>query len=126
MQITDEQLEICALAAFGRQATQLLCAANFAELADQFGYVFAFGRDPALAIQEELKTSLAELGASGLVLPQRYEPSVSYFQVNSSGLLALVEQRVPTENGRYVLVELIVRGTGSDKHIEMEEISAVI
>jgi hypothetical protein len=125
MQVKADQLQASALVAFGRQATQLLGAADFSGLAQRFDYVFNFGRDPAFAIREDLQASLAQLDSSGLVMNPPGEPSITYFQINSSGLLALVEQRIPTENGKYVLVELIVRGTGSDIHIELEQISAL-
>jgi hypothetical protein len=125
MQITDEQFDAGKLAALGWQATQLLFAADFPTFADRFGYALAFGRAPALAIQQEFQASLDELGASGLASTPPDEPRVSYFQVNNCGLLALVEQFVFTDNGRQIHVELIVTGNDSAKYVTLEQISAV-
>ena len=125
MQITDEQTEPQALANLGTRAIQLLCAEEYASLADLFGYIFAQGRDAASAVREELTASLLEIGASKLGLPPTSPPKVSYFQQNSSGLFALVEQRIPTDSEGTVLVELIVTAHGSNKWIMLEEISAV-
>ncbi|MCD7099006.1 hypothetical protein [Stenotrophomonas sp. MMGLT7] len=124
MKITDDQTTPEALEAFGLQATQLLCSGDFSTLAKHFGYALAYDRDPAVAIREELSSSLAELGASSLGPPQSGLSSVSYFTSNDTGLLALVEQRIPTDNERHILLELIVSITGSDKHLVLEQVSA--
>jgi hypothetical protein len=124
MKITDDQATPKALEALGLQATQLLCSGDFSTLAKQFGYALAYDRDPASAIREELSTSLAELGASALGPPPSSLPSVSYFNPNDTGLLALVEQRIPTDNKHHILLELIVSTDGSDKYVVLEQVSA--
>ena len=124
MKITDHQTVHEALEAFGFQATSLLCAGDFSTLAEHFGYALAYDRDPAFAIREELSSSLAELGASSLGPPPSTQPSVSYFNQNDTGLFALVEQRIPTDNQRHILLELIVSTDGSGKHVVLEQISA--
>src|SRR3546814_4711738 len=95
MQITDDQTSPTAVASLGSQAVQLLCAGDFSALAAHFGYAVAYDRDPAMAIREELASSLTEIGASKLGPPPSTTPSVSYFNPNDSGLFALVAQRVP-------------------------------
>ncbi|GAB3345369.1 hypothetical protein GCM10027359_28690 [Marilutibacter aestuarii] len=90
----------------------------------QFGYALAYDRDPATAIREELVLSLLDLGASALGPPPAQAPAVSYFKPNDTGLFALVEQRIPTDNTGHVLLELIVSSQGSDKHVVLEQVSA--
>ena len=124
MKITDSQTDASSLADLGSVATRLLCSGDFTALAAQFGYALAYDRDPAAAIREELVLSLAELGASALVLSPDQPPSVSYFEPNDTGLFALVEQYIPTDRTGHVLLELIVSSQGSGKHVVLEQVSA--
>lgn len=124
MQITDDQTDARSLSGLGSLAVRLLCSGDFTTLAAQFGYALAYDRDPTTAIREELAQSLAGLGASGLGPPPTQLPAVSYFKPNDTGLFALVEQRIPTDNGGHVLLELIVSSRGPDKHVVLEQISA--
>jgi hypothetical protein len=123
MQITDDQTAVQSLADFGLHATQLLCSGDFVTLAKQFGYALAYERDPATAIQDELTLSLAEVGATSLGPPSNAPPSVSYFKPNDTGLLALIEQYIPTDGNGHVLLELVVSSRGEGKHIWLEQIS---
>jgi hypothetical protein len=123
MKITDDDTDLKSLELLGRQATALLRSGDFAALAKRFGYAAAFERDPAFAIREDLLSSLTGLGAAGLGAPPAVPPSVSYFKPNDDGLFALVEQRVPTDNGSHVLLELIVTSRGPDKYVVLEQIS---
>jgi hypothetical protein len=123
MQITDDQTAVQPLADFGSHAAQLLCSGDFVTLAKQFGYVLAYERDPATAIQDELTLSLAEVGATSLGLASNASPSVSYFKPNDTGLLALIEQYIPTNGNGHVLLELVVCSGGEGKHIGLEQIS---
>ena len=126
MKITDDQATPRQLADLGVRAAQLLCAGDFSSLAQQFGYALAYDRDPAVAIRQELGSSLAEIGASKLCPPPATPPSVSYFTPNDTGLFALVEQRIPTDCSGHVLLELIVTGQGPDKHVVLEQVSAAV
>ena len=125
MQITADQTSVGSLAAFGSQATILLCAGQISQLAEQYGYALAQGREPSLAIQKELAASLNQLGASSVLEPPAASPRVSYFKPNDTGLFALVEQQIPTDNGKHVLLELIVTGSGPQKFVTLEQVSAV-
>lgn len=125
MQVTADQTSVASLAAFGSQATILLCSGEIATLAAEFGYALAHGREPALAIHEELAASLSELGASSVLAPPATLPRVSYFKPNDTGLFALVEQRISTDNGKHILLELIVTGSGAKKFVTLEQVSAV-
>lgn len=125
MLIRDDQTHPEALAAIGSQAVQLLCSEDFSALAGRFGYSLAYDREPALAIREDLASSLAEIGASRLGRPPGATPSVSYFNPNDAGLFALIEQRVPADNGEHVLLELIVTARGAEKHVLLEQVSAL-
>jgi len=125
MQITHAQLEEDWLAAFGIEAVNLLCCGKFSDLAERFGYALAFDRNPMKAIEQDLACCLNELQAVALAPLGRNAPKVSYFQPNDTGLVALLELLVPTNNGQQVLVELVVTGNGSELHITLEELSAV-
>lgn len=125
MQITADQTSVGSLAAFGAQATILLCAGQISQLAEQYGYALAHSREPSLAIQEELAASLSQLGASSVLEPPAAPPRVSYFKPNDTGLFALIEQHIPTDNGKHVLLELIVTGSGPQKFVTLEQVSAV-
>ena len=123
MQITDDCTDPKSLAMLGDEATALLRSGDFTGLVERFGYAVAFDRDPASAIREDLSFSLNGMGATGLGPPPDSPPSVSYFKPDDSGLFALVEQRVPTDNGGHVLLELIVTSRGPDKYVSLEHIS---
>ncbi len=124
MQITDDQTDASSLADLGSIAVRLFCSGDFGSLGAQFGYALAYDCDPAIAIREELALSLADLGASALGPPPARSPIVSYFKPNDTGLFALVEQRIPTDNTGHVLLELIVTSRGSDRHVVLEQVSA--
>ena len=113
------------LAGIGSQATMLLCTGDIAQLAKRYGYALAHGREPSLAIQEELASSLSELGATSVLASPVTPPSVSYFKPNETGLFALVEQYIPTNNGKQVLLELMVTGFGPQKFVTLEQVSAM-
>ncbi|WP_440224818.1 hypothetical protein ACQQ2N_06160 [Dokdonella sp. MW10] len=125
MTIVDGLPGVETLEAFGVEATRLLCEGDFATLAERFGYALAYDRDPAIAIREELACSLEELGATALGEAPSTPPTVSWFEPNDTGLLALVEQRIPTDNGRDILLELILASNGTETGVYLEEVSAV-
>ena len=79
------------------------------------------GRECTNAVRADLATALAELGATTVVSADRQEPHVSYYKVNNTGLFAFVECLVPTENGKSVLLELIVTTDGRSTHITLED-----
>jgi len=125
MLLRDQDTSVDALAAFGLQAAKLLCAGDFSALAKSLGYLRKFERDPAAALQTDLLRCLSDLQASCLDAASLPDPRVSYFQPNNSpGLFALVEQYIPTDNGKDVLLELVVMGWGSEKQLYIEDISA--
>lgn len=123
MKIADGQGAPEALAAFCYEAAQLLCSGDFSALAQRFGYALAFERDPATAIRDDLSAILSELGASSLGPPLSL-PCVSRLKPNDTALVASVEQRIPTNNGRHVLLELVVSAHAADRHLVLEQISA--
>lgn len=126
MEIDRIRTESASLAAFGIDAARLLADGNVHALVEQFGYARALGRDCTDAVRSDLATTLAELGAVTVVSANRQEPRVSYFKANDTGLFALVECLVPTENGKSVLLELIVTTDGSSTHITLEDLSSAV
>lgn len=123
MKMTDDQAAPEALAAFCDEAAQLLSTGDFHALASKFGYALAFERDPATAIRDDLSAILAELGAASFGPPSSL-PSVRRFAPNDTALIASVEQRIPTNNGRHVLIELVVSEHAAERHLVLEQISA--
>jgi hypothetical protein len=124
MKISDSQTDENSLAAFGAEAVRLICSGDVQVLADRFGYALAFGRAPATAIREDLAACLAELHANNLVLVTKNSPAtVKYFRPNDSEFFAIVECLAPADNGTELLLELIVIGNGSDKHLSFEQLS---
>jgi hypothetical protein len=124
MQLLESQTNASSLSAFGAEAVGLLCSGEFRALADRFGYALAFDREPAKAIEEDLATCLAEI-QSNVFAPSNARPSatVKFFKPNATGLFAVVECPVPTENGAQLLVELIVTLAREHKHVTLEQIS---
>ena len=125
MQISADQSDEATLSAFGVEAVQLLGAGDMSGLTLRFGYALAYGRALDVAVHEDLERCLGELHASRLVpaaTPGRAK--VTYVVADNSGLFAVVEVPVPTDNGAAVLVELVVSGSGQSKHITLEQLSA--
>ena len=112
--------------ALGRNAVQLLRAGEFEVLASRFGYALAFGRAPAVVIQEDLMISLGHIGSLGLASNDEFGCEVNFFAPNTSALLAVIECVVPAENEGQVLVELVVSSSGSNKYVTLEQISAAV
>jgi hypothetical protein len=101
----------------------MLMQRDYSGLANRFGYTFAYGREPAAAIEADfLKASASPYNAA---LGERPSTVVKYFKPNSTGLFAVVECTVPVAEGASVLLELIVSGKGEEKHITLEDISGV-
>jgi hypothetical protein len=119
----DRKTDPMSLAAYGAKATRLLCSGEIDALASQFGYALAYHREPAAAIRQDLSRCLAELNARSLVSGTE-EPAVKYLEPNDAKLFALVECLAVTDNGRRVLVELVVAGDEDVKHMSLEDISA--
>jgi len=126
MRIADSQFDPESLAELCTEALRLLATGNIDGLAERFGYAFAyaFDGDPVLAIQADLASSLASVGATSLAQADAQVPKVGYYTPDSTGVLAFIEGRAPTNNGKTILVELVVTGSGDDKHITLEQISA--
>jgi hypothetical protein len=119
----DQQTDQTSLAVHGAEAVRLLCSGEIDALASQFGYALAYQRQPAAAIREDLRRCLAEINASSLALGAEL-PTVKYFEPNNAKLFALVECLAIADNGRRVLVELVVAGDNDVRHMTLEDISA--
>lgn len=125
MQLSVQKLDAISLAELGNDARRLLCAGDIDALAARFGYALALGRTPSDAIRDELASCLNEANGERTVATGWQEPQVAFFGQNSTGLFALVECLVPTENGRSLLLEVIVTRDGNQAHAALEQISAV-
>jgi hypothetical protein len=109
----------------GAEALRLLCSENTAGLAARFGYALAYQREPARAIEDDLKVRLEEFGARALQPVLNPAPKVTYFKPNDTGLLAVVECRALADNGARVLMTLIVAGNDMEQNVTLEDISVV-
>jgi hypothetical protein len=107
----------------GEEATRLITSGDFESLHARFGYAIAVGREPVAAIAQDLDSALADVGATGLGDPAKARITSKRFQLNEIGLCGLVECLVPTTNGRFVLLELVLSATGSVGHITLEQVS---
>ena len=113
------------LAAYGAEVIRLLCSGRIDTVANRFGYSLAHGREPAVAIREDLGRCLTELKATSLATSLNHAaPTVKYFEPNDTRLVAVVECLARADNGSNVLVELIVQGDEHGKHTALEDISA--
>lgn len=120
----DPQITKESLAALGSEAVSLVCSGDLAALAQRFGYARAFGRDVESAVAEDLNRCLGELGARS-VARSAEQPSavVKYFSPNETGLVALVECYLVTDNDAKVLLEFVVSGKGTARYLSLEDIS---
>ena len=123
MQISEVQFSTDRLSALGVEAIGLLRSGEYSVLAERFGYALAFQRDPAVAIQEDLASCLVKLHAAALSPVASIVPGVRYFPPTEGFIVSLVEIWVPADNGRELLVELIVSGEESNRHVTLEDIS---
>ena len=126
MQLPAQTLDVTSLAALGDEARRLLFAGDIDALAARFGYALAFERKPADAIREDIASCLSQLGGTQFVATGWQDPRVSYFKPNDTGLLALVECLVPTENAASMLVEVTVTSNGIEAHATLEQVSAAV
>lgn len=122
MKLQPSETNEKSLAQFGKEAASYIESGNFEALAKRFGYALAYGRDCALAIQEDFEKCLLE--AAWPSAGHEESILVKYFNPNSTRLFAVVECVVPIGSGKTVLAELIVSGS-DEKHISLEEISFV-
>lgn len=123
MKLSEQQVALKPLQALAAEASQLLIAGRFSELAAKFGYAVALGRSPLAAIQEDLGASLAQLRVAALDPGAEPVVQVEYFKP-SDHLFALAECRLPTVGGAPLLLELAVSVVGKDFYATLEQISA--
>lgn len=123
MRLLLKQTDETTLASFGKEAAALLMQRDYASLANRFGYALAYGRELAVAIEEDYERA----AATPFETNPDSVPSVEvrYFNPNSSGLFAVVECVVPVAEKSAVLLELVVTGSAEEKHITVEDISGV-
>jgi hypothetical protein len=116
--VVDSDAELKML---GVDAARLLCAGQIDDLV-AIGYARALGRPIADAVRADIAASLTELEAQRLGEVQ--SSSVKRFEPNSTGLVGVVEVEVSVDNGRSVVLELVVSGGEGDFHLTLEDVSA--
>lgn len=124
MKLLPDETDEVTLSHLGQEVLSLLEQCNYRSLAERFGYALAFAKAPAIAIEEDLNSSIGAFQASlerrPPVLPSI---SVKYFSSNDSGLFALVECVGFAAKGCPILAELIVTSVAGGKHAALEQIS---
>jgi hypothetical protein len=123
MKLTPNQTDEVSLAHFGEEAVALVLNRDFSALAERFGYALAFGRNPAMAIEDDFAQCIAE--EQGASSQNSSYIQVKYFEPNSTSLFAVVECFTPITQSATILIELIITGEGETKHITLEQISHV-
>lgn len=106
MKISKGDLNEPALLSLGAEAQRILIAGRFDLLASRFDYAIAFGREPSVAIREDLSRILETIGAQALAT--QGSVSVRFFKPNTLGLLADVHCFVLADNGQNVVFALVV------------------
>jgi hypothetical protein len=125
MKLLASQIDEASLSRLGEEVVSLLKKRDFSSLADRFGYALAVERQPATAIEDDLRTSIAACeGLSDQQNAVMASVVVKYFNPNDSGLFALVECIFDAGKGCPVLAELIVSTDGKDKYASLEEVSS--
>jgi hypothetical protein len=123
MKFADGQFNEEFLTSVGEQAVRLLHGREYDALADKFRYALARGRPTAVAIRQDVAESLR---AAGGELRSNATPktSISWLEPNDTGLLAVIECKLPVDGGTgNVLIELVVTATPESKHVTLEEVS---
>lgn len=124
MLISPDHIDEASLAGLGAEVVELLCSGQLASLAQQFGYALAFGREPVAALEEDMRERLAQANAVSFVAKGGADAiSVKYFKPNDTGLFAVIECDVDTDNGLEALVELVVTRIDTGFYITLEQIS---
>jgi hypothetical protein len=126
MQLAADRLAPTSLAALGTEAARLLRSGDVGGLHERFGYALALGREPISAIRDDLARTFEEIGSNGFAQMAGGEPRVSYFKANETGLFGLVECLLATDNGKNVLLELVVTKSGAETHITLEQLSGAV
>ena len=123
MKLSPAQTDEKSLSGFGEEARGLLMQRDYAGLARRFGYALTFDRLPAAAIEADFLNAAAS--PRSLRSDDSWATVVKYFASNDAGLFAVVECTVPVAPGAAVLLELVITGSGEEKHITVEDISGV-
>ena len=126
MKLAPQHLDDLALEALGAEAARLISTGNLRSLHARFGYALTFDRDPIEALTKDVATSLAEIGASGFGDLGQLSIKVRRFAPNGTGVSGVVECVVPANNGKQLAIELVLSTSGSESHLTLEQISAVV
>jgi CMP-2-keto-3-deoxyoctulosonic acid synthetase len=125
MKAAPSNLDDSSLASLGADAARLIGSGNIDAVCARFGYALAFTREPVAAIKDDLAHVLTEIGASGFSDEMLSNITVRHFTPNEARHTSLVECLLTANNGRQVLVELVLLQRGSDTWVTLEQISAV-
>lgn len=124
MRLSPCEVSEVVLAQHGHVLVALLKQGEYCSVAERFGYALAFDKDPALAIQNELASCVADFRDRKLSqTSSATSVVVKYFEPNDSNLFAVVECEFEGPQGCPVLAELIVTTNGEDRYVSLEQIS---
>jgi hypothetical protein len=122
MKLLDNHLDNLSLSKFGEEACRFFIARDFSELANRFGYAFAYNQDPASAIEVDFDHCLSGRSAS---LASIESVTVKNFNTNNTGLVSVIECILLFDKSLRILIELIVAKKGEAHYIYLEDINMV-
>jgi len=121
MNLLESQIDNLSLSKLGEKACQLFIAKDFQRLADTFGYAMAYDRDIATAIESDFIQCTKNSLQCGLL----ESVTIKNFKPNDTGLLSAIECILLFDEGRRVLIELIMTEHEDSKSLFLEDITAL-
>ncbi len=121
------QTEEGELLAICNEGVELLCLGRYEEFIDRFNYACSYDRDPVEALREDISIRLNEIGSQAISAENASrQGKVVFYKMNSENLIAVVSVPALAESGGEVLVEFVVTKVGSQNHVTLEDVSAVL
>ena len=121
LKLLPTQIDEVSLATIGKEASAMLMRRDFSGLAERFGYALSFDRSTGMAIEEDYLRAVESPSRARAASVVKVD--VKFFAPNDTGLFAVVECLVPTGDGAYINLELIVTGFGAEKFVTLEDIN---
>jgi hypothetical protein len=121
MKLLPGQTDEASLLHLGMEAVSLFEKHDFSSLADCFGYMMAYGQDPAVAIEEIFHWRVARFREFSKPRLWDLEPmTVKYFKPNDLRFFAVVEGSFASD-GCPFHVSLMVFSSEDGNHLSLED-----
>jgi hypothetical protein len=122
MHLADSQFNEAALRELGIEASSLLHASNFEGLASRFGYALAREREPAQALEEDIRALFGP--ESALTHVSSRSVTVNFLEPNDIGLLAEVTVQTGFGERALAALDLVVAAGPGGKRLFLEQVRA--